>query len=71
MSRLQSLKWRRAGGYIGGTAFALLGFYLRCFVFLKFGPGAFLVYGSIAAGGLLIEEGRKAGRAIKTELLRN
>jgi hypothetical protein len=71
MRRLQSLKWRRASGYVGGVSLLLLGAYLRFFVFLKFGSGALLVYAAAGAGALLLGVGRESSRAIKADGLPN
>jgi len=71
MTRLQVLEYRRAGAYFLGVLFFLLGLYLRCFVFLKLSSGAFFVYGAGLVGGLLIEVGKRSGRAIEAERLRD
>ena len=54
-----------------GVLFFLLGLYLRCFVFLKLSPGGLFVYGAGLVGGLLIEVGKRSGRAIEAERLRD
>jgi hypothetical protein len=71
MRNVQALKWRRAGGWIGGLSLVLLSLYLRCFVFLKISPGALLVYLAFVAGVLWIADARKASRTLKSVEISN
>lgn len=71
MSALDSLRWRRTGGWIVGISLIALGLYLRCFVFLKIGPGTILVFGTVGAGLYLMECAKKADQTLKKEKLPN
>jgi len=65
LNELQSLKWRRTCGWTLGAILLAVAVYLRCFVFLRIGPGMLLVFLVFGMGAILIEDARRSNQRIK------